>query len=346
MEMTGRQRFQAACRRQILDRPPVWLMRQAGRFLPEYRALKEKYSFLEMVQTPELAAQVTLQPIQHFGFDVAIIFSDILVIPEAMGQPYSFRERGGIQMDFTVRTASDIARLSLDAVEEKLAYVPAALKLVREQLGGETALIGFAGSPWTLATYMLEGGSSKEYARIKTMLYAEPGLLAELLDKVTAAVIKYLKTQVAAGVDAVQLFDSWGGILSYDTFWRGSGQYLARIVKALQDDIPVIVYSKGSHHWLSDLKRTGAAVLGVDWTIPIADFYDGLGGAVAVQGNLDPVLMNTRPEVVRAETKKILHSMESRPGHIFNLGHGILPGAKLECVATLVETVQNYKGIS
>jgi len=344
MEMTGRQRFIAACNREKLDRPPVWLMRQAGRYLPEYRALKEQHSFLEMVQTPELAAEATLQPIRRFGFDAAIVFSDILVIPEAMGQPYSFREKGGIAMDFAVRSPEDIARLTVEAVEEKLAYVPAALKLTREKLGDQTALIGFAGSPWTLATYMIEGGSSKEYAAIKTMLYAQPSLLAELLDKVTEAVIRYLKTQVAAGVDAVQIFDSWGGILSHDTFWNGSGQYLARIVEALGDDVPVIVYSKGSHHWLKELKATGAAVLGVDWTIPIDGFYDALNGDVAVQGNLDPVLMSTEPEIVRTEALKILNAMQARPGHIFNLGHGILPSAKLENVAALVETIQNFRG--
>lgn len=344
MKMTGRQRFITACNREKLDRPPVWLMRQAGRYLPEYRALKEKYSFLEMVQTPELAAEVSLQPIRRFGFDAAIIFSDILVIPEAMGQPYSFREKGGIAMEFAVRTPEDIGKLTVDTVEEKLAYVPAALKLTREKLGDETALIGFAGSPWTLATYMIEGGSSKEYAAVKTMLYAQPKLLAALLDKVTEAVIRYLKTQVAAGVDAVQIFDSWGGILSHDTFWNGSGQYMARIVEALKNDVPVIVYSKGSHHWLKDLKRTGAAVLGVDWTIPIADFYDAFHGEVAVQGNLDPALMSTEPDIVRTEAVKILQAMQGRPGHIFNLGHGILPSAKLENVEALVEAIQNFRG--
>ncbi|MCF7797946.1 MAG: uroporphyrinogen decarboxylase [Lentisphaeria bacterium] len=342
--MTGRERFRAACIGEKLDRPPVWLMRQAGRYLPEYRALKEQHSFLEMVQTPELAAQVTRQPIERFGFDAAIIFSDILVIPEAMGQPYSFREQGGIEMAFAVQTEADITRLSVDGVAEKLAYVPAALSLTREKLGDKTALIGFAGSPWTLATYMIEGGSSKEYAGIKTLLYSNPALLETLLDKITLAVIQYLKTQVAAGVDAVQIFDSWGGILSHDTFWRGSGQYMARIVEALQADVPVIVYSKGSHHWLADLKRTGAAILGVDWTIPVENFYDALGGGIAVQGNLDPVLMSTEPDVVRRETMKILLAMQNRPGHIFNLGHGILPSAKLSCVETLVDTIRNFQG--
>jgi len=342
--MNGQQRFIAACRRENLERPPLWLMRQAGRYLPEYRKMKEQYDFVTMVKTPELAAKVTLQPIERFGFDAAIIFSDILVIPEALGQAYSFREKGGIQMAFDIRSEDDLANLSLDRVEEHLQYVPEALKITRRQLGEETALIGFSGSPWTLATYMIEGGSSKAYEYVKGMLYQDSKLLHRLLELNTQAIIKYLQMQVNAGVDAVQIFDSWAGILSSETYWKTSGQYIARIVEAISPQVPVIVFAKGAHTWMDALKRTKAQVLGLDWTIPINQFYDDLQGQTAVQGNLDPVIMSSNPGIVKQEALKILDAMDGRPGHIFNLGHGILPSAKIECVETLVETVKSYRG--
>ncbi len=342
--MNGREQFLAACRREVLERPPVWLMRQAGRYLPEYRKLKEQYDFVTMVKTPELAAKVTMQPIDRFGFDAAIIFSDILVIPEALGQPYHFREKGGIQMDFPVRAEQDLAKLQLGRVEEHLQYVPRALELTRSMLGEETALIGFSGSPWTLATYMVEGGSSKSYEYVKGLIYQNSAMLHELLDLNTQAIIKYLQMQVDAGVDAIQIFDSWAGILSKETYWQVSGQYIARIVAAISPEVPVIVYAKGAHVWLTDLKRIQAQVLGLDWTVPLDQFYNDLDGQTAVQGNLDPIVMSSAPEIVRREALKILNAMHGKPGHIFNLGHGILPSAKIECVETLVETVKSYKG--
>ncbi|NQT62474.1 MAG: uroporphyrinogen decarboxylase [Candidatus Marinimicrobia bacterium] len=342
--MNGREQFLAACRRETLERPPVWLMRQAGRFLPEYRKLKEQYDFVTMVKTPELAAKVTMQPIDRFGFDAAIIFSDILVIPEALGQPYSFREKGGIQMDFPIRAEQDLTKLHLGRVEEHLQYVPRALELTRSMLGDTTALIGFSGSPWTLATYMVEGGSSKSYEYVKGLIYQDSAILHELLELNTQAIIQYLHMQVNAGVDAVQVFDSWAGILSKETYWQVSGQYIARIVAAISPKVPVIVYAKGAHVWLADLKRMKAQVLGLDWTVPLDQFHDDLGGQIAVQGNLDPVIMSSTPEIVRQEALKILDAMHGKPGHIFNLGHGILPSAKIECVETLVETVKSYSG--
>lgn len=340
--MNSRDRFLNACQRIALDRPPLWVMRQAGRYLPEYRALKEKYNFLKMVQTPELAMEVTLQPMRRFSLDAAILFSDILVIPEAMGQPYSFRDQGGIEMNYALNSHSQIASLRTDRVEEKLQYVFDAIQLTKAELNFKQALIGFGGSPWTLATYMVEGGSSKSYVRIKSMLLSDPKLFHLLLEKITDTLISYFKFQVRAGVDAIQIFDSWGGILSEQSFWEGSGMYLQKIVSALKGKVPIIVFSKGSHAWIKDLKRIGAHVLGLDWTISISRFYDCFNGKVGIQGNLDPAVMSTTPEIVRRETLKILRDMKSRPGHIFNLGHGILPNAKIECMEALVETVKTY----
>ncbi|MEE8437002.1 MAG: uroporphyrinogen decarboxylase [Candidatus Neomarinimicrobiota bacterium] len=340
--MNSRNRFLKACEQKLLDRPPVWVMRQAGRYLPEYRALKEKYSFLEMVQTPELALEVTLQPLKRFKLDAAIMFSDILVIPEALGQPYSFPEGGGIQMDYKIRDKTPLEKLSTSGINEKLAYIYETIKMIKRELDGKQALIGFGGSPWTLATYMVEGSSSRSFAHIKSMLYQEPALFHALLEKITEALIIYFKSQIEAGVDVIQIFDSWGGILSPETFWNASGRYMARIISALDKKVPIIVYSKGSHGWAQDLSRLEADVLGVDWTISIRDFYESLGRKVAVQGNLDPALMSTKPEIVKKETLRILKEMENIPGFIFNLGHGILPDAKIENMEMLVETIINY----
>ncbi|MEE8335218.1 MAG: uroporphyrinogen decarboxylase [Candidatus Neomarinimicrobiota bacterium] len=341
--MNSRDRFLRACAKKPLDRPPVWVMRQAGRYLPEYRALKEKYSFLEMVQTPELALEVTLQPLKRFKLDAAIMFSDILVIPEAMGQPYSFPEGGGIQMDYKIRDKTPLEKLSTSHINEKLAYIYETIKMLKRELDGKQALIGFGGSPWTLATYMVEGSSSRSFAHIKSMLYSEPKMFHSLLKKITEALIIYFKSQIEAGVDVIQIFDSWGGILSPETFWNASGKYMARIISALGKKVPIIVYSKGSHGWVQDLNRLDADVLGVDWTISIRDFYESLGRKAAVQGNLDPALMSTKPDIVKKETLWILKEMENCPGFIFNLGHGILPDAKIENMEMLVETIINYK---
>lgn len=340
--MNSRHRFLKACNNQNFGRPPVWVMRQAGRYLPEYRALKKKYTFLEMVQTPELALEVTLQPLKRFKLDAAIMFSDILVIPEAMGQPYSFPEGGGIRMDYKIRDKTPIEKLSTAAIDEKLNYIYDTIKLIKQELNSKQALIGFGGSPWTLATYMVEGSSSRSFANIKSMLYSEPEIFHSLLEKITEALIIYFKSQIKAGVDVIQIFDSWGGILSPETFWDASGKYMRQIILALDKKVPIIVYSKGSHGWVHDLKRIEADVLGVDWTMSIRKFYDALDGKTAVQGNLDPALMNTTPEIVKKETLRILKEMHNCPGYIFNLGHGILPDASLDCMEMLVETIRNY----
>jgi uroporphyrinogen decarboxylase len=338
--MTCRERFLRACRCGPVDRPPVWLMRQAGRVLPEYRALKEKHSFLELVRTPALAAEVTLQPIRRFGFDAAIIFSDILVVPEALGQPYEFQEGGGIIME-PLRTAAEIDQLDGSAVVERLAYVPQALRLVKESLAGQTALIGFAGSPWTLANFMLEGGGAREYVKGKALFHSDRALFHHLLEKLTEAVEAYLQTQIDAGVDAVQIFDSLGGILPDHHFVEGSARWITQIVRGLRRQVPVIVFSKGTHGNWNELVETGAHILGVDWTVRLSEVRARLPETVGVQGNLDPFLLLTTPDIVAAETRLILKEMRGSLGHILNLGHGVPPGAKLENVASLVDTVKS-----
>jgi uroporphyrinogen decarboxylase len=315
-------------------------MRQAGRVLPEYRALKEKHTFSELVQVPELASEVTLQPIRRFGFDAAILFSDILVVPEAMGQGYHFKEKGGVEMGFAIRDAADVARLDESGVAERLAYESVAIRLIKKELHGKTALIGFAGSPWTLANFMMEGGSSKEYAKARRLFYTERGVFDSLCEKLTRAVIEFLQLQIQAGVDAIQIFDSLGGLLGPHAFEAASGRWMRQIIQALAGQVPVIVFAKGAHGSLGDLVTLNAQVLGMDWTVSLSSMARQLPPSVGIQGNLDPLLLETTPETVAAETSKVLREMRGRPGHIFNLGHGVPPSAKLECIESLVRTVR------
>jgi uroporphyrinogen decarboxylase len=355
---TSRERFVRACHCLPVDRPPLWLMRQAGRALPEYRRLKQDYSFVQLVQTPELAAEVTLQPIRRFGFDAAILFSDILVIPEAMGQPYRFRETGGIAMDFAVQTAADIERLSVEGVAERLGYVDAALRLLRKELGDETALIGFAGSPWTLATFMMEGGSAERYTRALALFREDRTAYFTLAEKLTAAVTAYLKMQIAAGVDALQIFDSHGGHLASGDFQEASGRWIRDIISELPvtshpgmepqargtNRIPVIVFSLGTHGNWPELAATGASVLGVDWQFSLAEARRLIPPQVGIQGNLPPALLaSASAETVAREATQLLVEMRDRPGYIFNLGHGVPPDAKLECLESLANTVKNFR---
>ena len=340
--MTNRDRFLAASHCAAVDRPPVWLMRQAGRALPEYRALKEKHSFVQLVRTPELAAEVTLQPIQRFDFDAAVLFSDILVIPEALGQPYHFRDSGGIEMEFAINTATEIHKLDHRQVTEKLQYVAEALRLVKPALKGRTALLGFAGSPWTLANYMIEGSSTHDFTHAKSLFYTDPILFSELMEKLTLAVIDFLKLQIDSGADAVQIFDSSGGLLADNAFDAASGRWIGRIIAALGNKVPVILFSRGTHGKWASLAATGANILSIDWTQPLAEVRALLPTNVGVQGNLDPALLGTTPEIVAAETTRILQDMKGKLGHIFNLGHGVAPGAKLECIEALATTVRNF----
>jgi uroporphyrinogen decarboxylase len=338
--LTNKQRFLNACACLPVDRPPVWLMRQAGRCLPEYRALKEKYSFLKLVQTPELAAEVTLQPIRRFDFDAAILFSDILVVAEAMGQGYHFREKGGVEMEFPLRTAEDIERLQPEAVVERLQYVAGALPIIKDALGSRTALLGFAGSPWTLANFMLEGGSAKEYARAKQMFFMEPALFELLSAKLTEGVTAFLQLQIDSGVDAIQIFDSLAGALPGNAYERASGRWIRQIISGLNGGIPVIVFAKGCHSNWGVLVDTGAHVLGIDWTLRLADLRTRVPASIGIQGNLDPFLLTATPQLVAAETRSIMNEMRKRDGYIFNLGHGVPPNAKLENIEAVVATVR------
>jgi uroporphyrinogen decarboxylase len=318
-------------------------MRQAGRALPEYRELKTKHDFLELVRTPALAAEVTLQPIRRFDFDAAILFSDILVAAEGLGQGYQFREGGGIQMDFALRDRNDIVRLDLSALPQKLDYIPQALRLLKKSLGEKTALIGFAGSPWTLANFMLEGGSAREFTRAKNLYHTQPETFSFLMEKLTMAVTKLLEMQIAAGVDAVQIFDSLGGLLPPDDFPAASAKWIKQIASALGGAVPAIVFAKDVHDNWDALVDTGATVLGIDFGIRLADVRKVLPASIGIQGNLDPALLTATPSEVVKETKRILEEMRGRNGHIFNLGHGVPPDAKLENISAIVETVKNFK---
>jgi uroporphyrinogen decarboxylase len=341
--MTSRERFLAACACQPLERPPLWIMRQAGRYLPEYRALKEKSSFLEMVKTPALAAEVTLQPLRRFALDAAILFSDILVIPEALGQPYRFREQGGIAMDYRLESRAQVEKLlSPEAVPERLQYVAETLAILKRELRGQKALLGFGGSPWTLATYMIEGGSSDDFERSKLLFHTDRATFDALMEKLTAALIAYFRMQIAAGVDALQIFDSWGGILAGRDYEAASLRWVRQIVAALPKDFPIILFAKGTASQLTDQAFSGVKVISVDWTSDLAVVRRNLPANIAVQGNLDPVILQTTPEIVRSEASALLESMRGSQGHIFNLGHGIAPSAKIECVEALVDTVVRW----
>lgn len=343
LRLSSRDRFLKACKSKAVDRPPIWLMRQAGRCLPEYRALKETYTFTQLVQTPDLATEVTLQPIRRFGFDAAILFSDILVVPEALGQKYRFRDHGGIEMDFLLKSAADIARLQPEAVHEELQYVPHALTLIKKELAGQTALLGFAGSPWTLANYMLEGGSAKEFTKAKELFYSDRATFEMLMGKLTKAVTAFLQMQIDAGVDAIQIFDSSGGLLAANDFEVASAKWMREIIRALRNQVPVIVFSKGTHGNWDALVRTGAQVLGIDWTVSLSELADVLPKNVGMQGNLDPFLLNSTPEIISREATRVLEETRNCAGHIFNLGHGVPPTAKLETIEALVETVKNFR---
>jgi uroporphyrinogen decarboxylase len=362
--VTSRERFARAARCQPVDRPPLWLMRQAGRALPEYRKLKETYTFVQLVQNPELAVEVTLQPVRRFGFDAAILFSDILVIPEALGQTYHFKETGGVVMDFAVTSKADIERLSVERVVERLSYVDKALRILRKELGDQTALLGFTGSPWTLATFMMEGASVPKYSRALQLFREDKKTYYALAEKLTAAVTLYLKMQIATGIDALQIFDSHGGHLAPTEFQEASGRWIHDIITAIGTPStvsassgnpthraemglgapPVIAFSLGTHGNWPDLIASGANVLGIDWQTSLADLRQIIPSHIALQGNLSPVLLaESTPNIVATETKKILETMRGRPGHIFNLGHGLTPGAKLENIAALMETVKGFK---
>jgi uroporphyrinogen decarboxylase len=338
-------RFLRALRRQPVDMTPVWIMRQAGRYLPEYRATREKAgSFMQLCTTPELACEVTLQPLKRFALDAAILFSDILTIPDAMGLGLYFAEGEGPQFKNPVRTAADVKRLAVPDPEDKLRYVMDAVRLIRRELDGQVPLIGFAGSPWTLATYMIEGGSSKDFALIKKMLYDQPALLHKLLATTARAVTEYLNAQIAAGVQAVMVFDTWGGALSPRDYKEFSLRYMQEIISGLTREaegrkVPVILFTKGGGQWLEAMADSGCDALGLDWTTDLKDARARVGSRVALQGNMDPSVLYASPERIRAEAKSVLASFGQGSGHVFNLGHGIHTGINPDHVAALVDAV-------
>jgi uroporphyrinogen decarboxylase len=338
-------RLLRALRRQPVDRTPVWLMRQAGRYLPEYRATRARAGdFMTLCQTPELACEVTLQPLARFPLDAAILFSDILTIPDAMGLGLSFSEGEGPQFARPLRSAADIARLAAPDPEIELRYVMDAVRLIRRELAGRVPLIGFSGSPWTLATYMVEGGSSKDFARVKGLLYEHPEQLHQLLNVLTQAVNDYLNAQAAAGAQVLMVFDTWGGILTPRAYREFSLDPMAQIVAGLNRSptaagVPVILFTKGGGAWLEDLAATGCAAVGVDWTVDLRDARRRVGARVALQGNLDPTALYAGPERLRQQVARVLADFGPGTGHVFNLGHGIQPQIDPEHVRVLVEAV-------
>ncbi|MDG0995708.1 MAG: uroporphyrinogen decarboxylase [Gammaproteobacteria bacterium] len=341
-------RFLRALLRQPVDATPVWIMRQAGRYLPEYRATRAKAgNFLTLCKTPELACEVTMQPLDRFDLDAAILFSDILTIPDAMGLGLQFVEGDGPSFSNPVRTAADIKKLAVPDPSAELRYVTDAVSLIRKELDGRVPLIGFSGSPWTLATYMVEGRSSKDFSKIKALMYEQPKLLEQLLSTVSASVASYLNAQIEAGAQALMIFDTWGGVLTPELYRRYSLAFMHSVLDQLKREhdgvkIPVILFSKGANHSLSHIAATGADGIGLDWTINIADASAIVGTDVAVQGNLDPSVLYSSPEVVRAEVKKILQDYPHDSGHVFNLGHGIHPGIDPENVKALVDAVHEF----
>ncbi|MBN1378131.1 MAG: uroporphyrinogen decarboxylase [Gammaproteobacteria bacterium] len=328
-----------------VERTPVWMMRQAGRYLPEYRQTRAKAgSFMKLCCTPELACEVTLQPLRRYAFDAAILFSDILTVPDAMGLGLYFVEGEGPKFSYPVRDAQAIKKLAIPDPESDLRYVTDAIRLIVGELNGQVPLIGFSGSPWTIATYMVEGGSSKEFANIKSLLFDEPELLHQLLDKNAQAITEYLKAQIAAGVQIVMIFDTWGGVLAPDKYREFSLPYMQQIIQALPHEvngqvIPKILFTKGAGPLLADMALSGCDALGVDWMTSLTDARTYVQDKVALQGNLDPSVLYARPEIIKQEVSKVLADYGNGPGHVFNLGHGIHPGIDPEHVAAMVEAV-------
>lgn len=324
------------------ERPPVWMMRQAGRFLPQYRALREKYSFFERCETPSLACEITLQPIDELEVDAAILFSDILVVPKAMGMEVQLIEHTGPVLPAPIRSEADLSRISVPDVHDRLQHVFEAIRLIKQGLNGRVPLIGFAGAPWTLLCYMVQGRGSKTFDEAKSFCYQNPELAHRILEMITDTTIEYLKAQVAAGADALQIFDSWGGLLSPIDFEHLSLRYIRRIVKAVQGLAPTIVFAKGAWHSLREMGDTGAAGLGIDWCISPEMARSFAGPNVTLQGNFDPAkLLAPIPEIER-QTKEMIHSFGANK-HIANLGHGILPHVPVDHAKAFVNTVKNYQ---
>lgn len=341
-------RFLRALARQPVDKTPVWMMRQAGRYLPEYRQVRgQAGDFMSLCKNTELACEVTLQPLERFELDAAILFSDILTIPDAMGLGLYFAEGEGPKFHKPLRSEADIDQLEVINTAVDLTYVTDAVSMIRQELNGRVPLIGFSGSPWTLATYMIEGQSSRDFTRAKTMLYTQPELLHQLLEKLALSVIDYLNAQIIAGAQVVQIFDTWGGALSHSAYLEFSLTYMAKIVDGLIKqadgrDVPVILFTKGGGLWLEAMADTGCDCLGLDWTVDIGAAHHRVGDKVALQGNMDPAILRAKPEVIRGEVKRILGSFGQNDGHVFNLGHGITPDINPDNAKIFIDAVHEF----
>ncbi len=346
MTITTDHRFLRALRREPVDMTPIWIMRQAGRYLPEYRATRARAgSFLALAQTPELACEVTLQPLERFALDAAILFSDILTVPDAMGLGLHFVEGEGPKFAHPVRSVADIDRLGVPDPETKLRYVMDAVRLIRRELNERAPLIGFAGSPWTLACYMIEGEGSASFARAKALALENPQAMHRLLEVLARSVGAYLAAQAAAGAQALMVFDTWGGLLMPAMFREFSLRWLAAVVAqvhAQAPGVPITLFSKGANAHLEALADTGCNALGVDWTIDIGAARERVGARVALQGNLDPAVLAASPEAIRSQARAVLDSFGAHPGHVFNLGQGITPDIPPEHVAVLVDAVHEF----
>jgi len=344
-------RFLRALLRQPVDVTPIWIMRQAGRYLPEYREIRSRAKdFMTLCQTPELACEVTMQPLARFPLDAAILFSDILTIPDAMGLGLYFTEGEGPGFERPIRTKAQIDNLGVPDPNENLRYVMDAVSLIRRELDGRVPLIGFSGSPWTLATYMVEGGTTKNFSQVKGLMFEQPQAMHILLDKLAQTVTSYLNAQIAAGAQAVMIFDTWGGILTNRDYLAFSLDYMQKIVQGLTREyegqtVPVILFTKEGNEWLENIAATGCDALGLDWKLPIGEARKRVGDKVALQGNMDPCILYSSPERIREEVASILASFGNGNGHVFNLGHGIHPQIDPEHVKELVEAVHSLSAV-
>jgi len=344
-------RFLRALMREPVDVTPVWMMRQAGRYLPEYRATRERAgSFMDLCTAPDLACEVTLQPLERYPLDAAILFSDILTIPDAMGLGLTFAAGEGPRFERPIRSQADVDAIGVPDPEDELRYVIDAVRVIRRELNGSVPLIGFSGSPWTLATYMVEGSGTKEFAKIKGMMFDAPKTLHQLLEKLADSVISYLNAQIDAGAQAVMIFDTWGGVLTPRDYREFSLRYMERIVNGLKREndgrrVPVILFTKNGGAWLEDMAATGCDALGLDWTIDISEAKQRVGDRVALQGNMDPCVLYASPERIRAEVANILKSFGRGNGHVFNLGHGIHQHIDPEHAGAFIEAVHDLSGV-
>ncbi len=341
-------RYLKALLKQETDTTPVWIMRQAGRYLPEYKETrKQAGSFLDLCMNPELACEVTLQPLRRFDLDAAILFSDILTIPDAMDLGLYFSEGEGPKFKHPIRSQADIDKLFVPDPSEKLRYVTDAVTLIRQELGGQVPLIGFSGSPWTLATYMIEGGSSKDYHHSKGLMYENPKALHHILDVIAKSVVSYLNAQIEAGAQSVMIFDTWGGVLSPEAYQEFSLRYMQQIVEQLHREydgqtIPVTLFTKGGGQWIELIADTGCNGVGLDWTLSIDEARKRVGDKVALQGNLDPNVLYAAPETIRQHAKQLIEKFGNHTGHVFNLGHGIHQTVNPDNLKVLVDAVHEF----